>query len=132
MTHLATYTVILIMTMLSMIPINVMAGNNSSSYTLKLHKQFNILPGQEIEDDNNTHRAPSRPITCSIHQDTGIEIPNIDTADINSFEIYDENQMCIATFIEEEDFITFIFSYTGNAEIHLSYNTYTLIGYISL
>jgi len=132
MKHFSTYTVILVMTLLSLLPLNVTAGNNLSSYSFPLTKHLNSEFNSDIENEDTKHRAPSRPITCSINQDSGIVIPNVDTADIDSFEVYDENQMCIASFVDEEEFISFIFSYTGAAEIHLNFDTYTLTGYISL
>jgi len=107
-------------------------ANSNSSYSLNLRKVLSTDSSQNITDTPGGNRVPPRPITCSINQDSGIVIPNVDTADINSFEVYDENQMCIASFVDENDFITFIFSYTGVAEIHLNFDTYSLIGFLIL
>ncbi len=48
------------------------------------------------------------------------------------YEIYIVERDQVASFVDEEDFITFIFSVAGTYEIRLQFEQVTVVGLISL
>jgi len=132
MKNLSTCAVTIITTLLFLIPCHVKAWNNSRTYSIQLDKYCNSEFNDDIDPDVTGHRAPARPIFGTISQDTGINIPNIELEEIVSYEIYDENQNCIASFPDETDFITYLFSCSGEIEIRLNLTDYSLVGFLIL
>lgn len=97
------------------------------------------LPLKETPEENppkdnfNRHRLPGRPIMCSIDSETGVSIPGVDSSEIISFEIYDESgELCFATFNNEQDFVSFLFSLEGNYVIRFVTDEKQYKGYVSL
>jgi len=91
-------------------------------------------PSDESEDEDTTRgcRAPSKPISCHISESTGVVIPGVDKSDIISFEVYNENGICLASLTEESEFISFLFSLSEPVEIRIITDQYIYHGYISL
>jgi len=89
-------------------------------------------PSDENEDEDTTRgcRAPSKPISCYISESTGLVIPGVDKSDIISFEVYNENGICLASLIEESEFISFLFSLSEPVEIRIITERYIYHGYI--
>ncbi|MDE6096462.1 MAG: hypothetical protein K2G52_09770 [Muribaculaceae bacterium] len=87
--------------------------------------------GDENDDKQRGERMPQQPIVCSISKDSGITIKNnFDISEISSFEIWNQNT-CIASFIDQKDFIDMIFSLKGEYQLIFRFKNYLLSGYIS-
>lgn len=85
----------------------------------------------ERDKHNRGERMPQQPIVCSISNDSGISLPNyFDVSEISSFEIWNQNT-CIASFIDQKDFIDMIFSLKGEYQLIFRFKNYLLSGYIS-
>lgn len=97
---------------------------------------FQVAPEPTLENEETPtippyHRIPPRPVECSISQETGLSIPNVDNSEIILYEVYDEYETCIATFDPEDDFINFIYSYEGGVIIKIYTQDHVYSGYIS-
>lgn len=110
-------------------PLVVKAGTIESTLTIVLQQESS---DNDDEKSEKGHRVPPRPIFCHISQSEGVEIADVNNSDIQSFEVYDENGEFINGFIEESEFVSFIFSYTGNIELRILLRDYDLRGYTSL
>jgi len=136
---------LLIFMMIAIFPETVAAGNEPA-YSIQMSKQPTPPPAPnpnpnpdpnpdpyidpyDPDIDEEGHRAPARPFNCIISP-IGIDIPSIDKNDIISFEVYDQNGICIACFIDEQDFLSFLFSTSGAVEIIFRTDGYLLRGFI--
>lgn len=110
-------------------PVEVLAADDTSAYNVTLQKR----PVQEgdYERDEDGKRSAARPVYCSISRRNGIEVSAIDKEEIELFEIY-HNGVCLLSSPEEKDFITVLFSISGNLEIRLITSDYAFIGYIGM
>ena len=77
------------------------------------------------------NRLPGIPIEASISID-GIEIPGLDSIEIISYEICDENGDSLALFAEEAGFIDFLFANAGVHMVRFTTVDYIYIGYIEI
>ncbi len=111
-------------------PLVIKAAITESTITVVLQQQS--TDENDIKNSEKGHRVPPRPIFCHISQSEGVEIADVNNSDIQSFEVYDENGEFINGFIEESEFVSFIFSYTGNLELRIQLSDCDFRGYISL
>ena len=77
-------------------------------------------------------RAPGYPIEATISLDGGVEIQGIDSADILSYEVCDEEGVCLASFADESDFTGFLFSSAGAYMVRFTTDDYIYIGYVEI
>lgn len=85
----------------------------------------------EDDDDKLGHRAPSRPIMCSIDSEQGLLTFTKDISEIESYEVWSEDgNIYFASFAEEAAFCEYIFSTPGNYKIRIVAYDNTYIGYI--
>lgn len=110
-------------------PLVVKAGTIESTLTIVLQQESS---DNDDEKSEKGHRVPPRPIFCHISQSEGVQIADVNNSDIQSFEVYDENGQFINSFVDETEFISFIFMYTGIIEIKIKLSEYYLCGYIPL
>ncbi|MDE6835509.1 MAG: hypothetical protein K2J03_00955, partial [Muribaculaceae bacterium] len=99
--------------------------------TLQKHPVQEGDSGWEEEEEDERKRTPARSVYCSISRRNGIEVSAIDKEEIELFEIY-HNGVCLLSSPEEKDFITVLFSISGNLEIRLITSDYAFIGYIGM
>lgn len=86
--------------------------------------------GKKPSDDNKGQRAPGRPIYGYISQSEGIQI-NIDKNQITAYEIWDaENETLIATFVDEMDFVDYLFTSCDCYKLRLVTDHYYYLGEI--
>jgi hypothetical protein len=78
------------------------------------------------------HRTPPIAIVCTISDTDGLYISTLDNDEILMFGIYDENGNCIASYYNEADFISALFTLSGTYEVQFTTEDYTYVGYISL
>ena len=125
---------IIIIMMLLSFPIDIIAGNPYQSYTVTLHRQPSNMDENgkhEWDIDPEGHRLPSRPIECTISQDSGVTIYDCPD-EIVSYEIWDaDGNTCLSLCTDESDFLNDLFSLTGDFQIRLKTSDYTYIGYLS-
>ena len=108
---------IIIIMMLLSFPIEIIAGNPYQSYTVTLHRQplnLDSNDNRERDIDPEGQRRPSRPIECTISQETGVTIYDCPD-EIVSYEIWDAEGNTL----------------TGDFQIRLKTSDYTYIGYLS-
>ncbi len=86
---------------------------------------------EEVYNNPERRRTPTRRLECIITQE-GIIIPGYNTEDILAYEIYTVDGEPVASFVDEEDFITFIFSVAGTYEIRLQFEDITLVGFLEI
>lgn len=112
-----------------LLPLGIKAGTIESTLTIVLQQESS---DNDDEKSEKGHRVPPRPIFCHISQSEGVQIADVNNSDIQSFEVYDENGEYINGFMEESEFVSFIFSYTGNIDLRIQLSDYNLRGCISL
>lgn len=78
------------------------------------------------------HRAPVRPITVTISQEQGVDVPDLDKQDFISYSIYNEDKLCICSVNDESSFIETLFSLSGIYEIKLDTYEFSLRGWIQI
>ena len=126
--------VIIVMMLLSF-PLEIIAGNTYQSYTVTLYRQpsnMNNDGKHEWDIDPEGHRLPSRPIECTISQDSGVTIYDCQD-EIVSYEIWDaEGNACLSLCSDESDFLNYLFTLTGDFQIRFNSSNYTYIGYLSV
>ncbi len=132
MRQIFTFPFIVVILIMAFIPSAVHAGGGSSSHVIQMRKQPSTTIDREIDIDCEGHRMPSRPIFCNISISTGIDIASIDKNEIQSFEIYDDQNICIYSSSDELDFIHVLFSLNGSFELKFVIDNYILVGYISV
>ena len=93
-----------------------------------------LIPGEDPEPEEfPRHKLPVRPVTCTISSENGVNISGVETSDIISFDVYDQSgELCLASFINDMDFVTFLFSLEGDYTLRFVTDGKTYIGYISL
>ncbi|MDE6074461.1 MAG: hypothetical protein K2J42_08925 [Muribaculaceae bacterium] len=82
------------------------------------------------DPDNNGRRTAPRPIHITISTTDGVSIPNVDKSEVSSYEIYDNDGYCLASYINDKDFARHIFSTDGILQIKLLMKDRLLIGWI--
>lgn len=89
-------------------------------------------PGDPGEGETPNQRHPGKRITCTIDSTTGIQFVGQETPDFVYFEIYDSNDSCIGAFGDETEFITALFSLSGEYRILLNDTNSSYTGFVSL
>lgn len=84
-----------------------------------------------VENDKTKHRIPSKSILCIVNSD-GLIIQNHTSSEITKYEICDEFGNIIASFMNEKDFIAYIFSASGSFLINFYINGNILHGCLIL
>ncbi|MDE5886317.1 MAG: hypothetical protein K2H46_01890 [Muribaculaceae bacterium] len=69
---------------------------------------------------------------CNMDQQKGVTISNYNGSLIGYVIEDPQSETVLISFTEEEDFLDFIFSYTGEVRIRLLTDYYPLVGYIRL
>jgi lipoprotein-anchoring transpeptidase ErfK/SrfK len=105
---------------------------SAETYTITVHKQP-VLTDQIVKNvSHEGHRTPPIAIVCTISDTDGLYISTLDNDEILMFGIYDENGNCIASYYNEADFISALFTLSGTYEVQFTTEDYTYVGYISL
>lgn len=73
-------------------------------------------------------RIPPRPIQCTIDPESGLIIPSLDKSDIELYEIYSDDNICLISTEDEQEFIDTLLSLTGTIEINIHTADYSYIG----
>lgn len=118
-----------IVTLIHTMPLFALPQN--SVYNFNMVKISHNHDTYHVDESVLGHRIPPRPISCTISND-GIIIPDVDTSEIISFEIYAIDGSCISTLIDSESFISTLYHLNGEYEIRLITDTYIFKGYIYL
>lgn len=94
------------------------------------------LPNTSSQHKENAikegHRMPIQQNLCTISDTDGVSITTVDTEDIYLYEIYDNSSCCIATFSNDYDFVSYLFSLSGNYLIQFTTADNIYSGYIQL
>lgn len=104
------------------------------SYTISVVKVAIDEEPDKVKEPNRRHRIPPSPIECVITTD-GIELMSVSesVSDVLSFEIWDaESEFCVASFSTESEFISVLFSMTGEFQVRFIFADYELVGYVKL
>lgn len=106
-------------------------ANSYTSQTVLLTKiKSDPTKPEKIEPDPEGRRIPPKPIICTISQNQGLEIEG-DFEEIIAYQVLDsDGEIMVAAFIDEGDFIDYIFSVSDSCQIRLVTENYALIGYI--
>lgn len=88
------------------------------------------IPIGVIDDDPIGQRSAPCTIICVINEND-ILIDDVDVTEIISYEVFDMNGTCILSSSEQQQFILFIQSYSGEGDIKIVIPNYILIGCIS-
>lgn len=103
-------------------------SDSSTTYTVEVTQSIDPYV---VDNGPVRHRTPPRPLICTISTN-GINIQSVNTEEIIAYDIYDTEGGCIATFTNEQDFISFIYSLEGTVEIRVHTDGYVFHGYVQL
>ena len=103
----------------------------TDSYQVSLYKISSDEKPQHENPDKRQRGHPA-PIPCQISVDEGIRIPGIDVSDIESFEIYDTEDNCVAIYTSEQEFIYTLPALHGEYRLRFVSNDFDLRGWIYL
>lgn len=110
-------------------------ATDSQTYQLVLSKLKKPLPPVEGEPDPDPDpvgsRIPQRRLMGEISP-MGVNIQGVDKSEIISFELYAEDEMCVGIFLQEQEFLTFLYSLSGTFELRFITDGYVYIGLIDL
>lgn len=81
---------------------------------------------------NRGNRLPSKPMEGVISHSDGVEISGVETEGISVFEIYDKNGMLMASYLDEHDFVDYLFTLHGEFELCFRSSDFYLTGCIEL
>lgn len=113
-----------------MFPVSVLAAD-SVSYTVTMQKEPNYQTGHNKQEEPEGRRIPPKPIYCTISPE-GISVAGL-SEDIITYEVWDETlEICLASFNEEQEFLDFLFSQSGEFQITFVTENYCISGYISI
>jgi len=101
-------------------------AEDGSSYEVSMDQESEPI---YVKDPERGHRMPSKRINCTITTN-GIYFSSMNVEEIISFEVYDRHGVCIASFIDEQDFLSFLFSTSGAVKIIFRTDGYLLRGFI--
>lgn len=102
--------------------------DNSPSYIVSVSEDN--IP-EYVYDPPIPRRSASKKILCTINRE-GVYIPSVTSDEILSYDVYDTNGGCIASFASEADFISFIYNYKGTVEIRLYTETSVYHGFLTI
>ena len=116
---------ILCASILMAFPATTFADNNSSK-TIPMKKEKR----REHEPilDPVGRRTPPAPTVCTISHE-GIMVAGIDNSQIDLYEAYDADGICILSSPSEADFISFIYSVTEEIELRIYSESYVFSGW---
>lgn len=97
-------------------------------FTATLYRISNIENEHDILPDEEGRRSLSKPTVCMISEE-GIFIAGYETSEIIKYEIYDNSKVLLASFIDQKDFVKFIYTYCGEIIIRLVFENFALVGY---
>ncbi|MDE6536596.1 MAG: hypothetical protein K2M13_00925 [Muribaculaceae bacterium] len=86
---------------------------------------------ENYDIDFKKHRSFTLPLICTISSH-GINISNVDSADIISYDLNTERGENIASYTSAEDFISLIYRLNGTYEIRIHTDGYSYHGHITL
>jgi len=104
------------------------SADNAPTYTVCVSQSSEP---DKVDDGPVRQRMPSRPVICTISPDR-VFIPSVNSDDILSYEVYDSEGSCMASFTSEADFIFFIYDTEGTVEIRIHVDGYVFHGFIDL
>ena len=89
--------------------------------------------GEEDDEENTGHRAPARPVFCSIDFDAAeVNITGYDSAEIESYEICDaERHACIFATNDCAEFIAELANTHETVYLIFYFDSFALSGYFS-
>ena len=119
---------IIVITALFVITKNADAATTITTSMVATTTATNTNDPEEIGTEEFGRRSPTRRIVCSIDASYGIQFLGQSTPDFILYEIYTSEYSCI----EEMDFIDYLFSNSGEFQIHLLSEECRYIGYVSL
>ena len=123
---------IIVITALFVITKNADAATTITTSMVATTTATNTNDPEEIGTEEFGRRSPTRRIVCSIDASYGIQFLGQSTPDFILYEIYTSEDYCIYSCIEEMDFIDYMFSNSGEFQIHLLSEECRYIGYVSL
>lgn len=106
-----------------------MAITPVTTYTVQLFPAGLTMHPEEGDEGN---RKPSRPLTCTVDPNSGIEFLGHETPNFILYEIYDCSNSCVGAYGDEAEFIDALFSLTGEYRISLDTTEVSYIGYVML
>ena len=111
-------------------PIQAIA-DNKTAYTISMQRNSKEQPEHNMDLDEEGRRMPARPVCCTISNTDGVSISGCED-EIITYELWDiDGENCIATSVDEMDFLAVLYSLTGEYTIKLTTFNYIYIGYIS-
>ena len=115
-----------------LLPLCAATARAQSTYSLSVVKVPSTSEPEKIDIPQHGHRIPGCPIEAIISLDGGVEIQGIDSADILSYEVCDEEGVCLASFADESGFTSFLFSNAGGYLVRFLTDDYIYIGYVEI
>lgn len=108
-----------------------MQAATGTTYTVAMKKVVAEVP-DDIEESDYGHRSAPMPTECVIDATSGITFTDAETPEFVIYEICDNTGMTVASFTEEESFISTLFSLSGEYQLRLVCDDYIYQGWVIL
>lgn len=108
-----------------------MQAATGTTYTVAMKKVVAEVP-DDIEESDYGHRSAPVPTECVIDATSGITFTDADAPEFVSYDILDTTGMTVASFADEESFISTLFSLSGEYQLRLVSDDYIYQGWIML
>lgn len=110
-------------------PLTIFGAQKSFSFSIV---RYIIQDEQYPEADPVVHhRVPPHPISCIITEN-GVEIPGVDSDDIILYEIYSENNECMGSTTNFDEFLSILESLSGEYMLQFTTVEKVYIGIVSI
>lgn len=108
-------------------------GASAVSYDITLSPSY-IYDGIIVDPSRpgKGERVPSQRIGGIISLAEGVRINGVDTGDITLFEIYDPEGLIMASFVDEQSFVEYLFTLEGKYQLRFLTSDMAFIGWIEL
>ena len=108
-------------------------GASAVSYDITLSPSY-IYDGIIVDPSRpgKGERVPSQRIGGIISLAEGVRINDVDTGDITLFEIYDPEGLIMASFVDEQSFVEYLFTLEGKYQLRFLTSDMAFTGWIEL
>lgn len=108
-------------------------GASAVSYDITLSPSY-IYDGIIVDPSRpgKGERVPSQRIGGIISLAEGVRINGVDTGDITLFEIYDPEGLIMASFVDEQSFVEYLFTLEGEYQLRFLTSDMAFTGWIEL
>lgn len=98
---------------------------------IKPESSYSPVEDEYIDYEDFGRRSLQKPIYCTLDSQNGV-IFSKESIDILTYSIYDSSENCIAIFDDEFEFVSYLFTLSGEYKLVFTTPDYDLVGWIDL